>query len=241
MLPSLEKFGKIYEFNMDYEPLTGENAKMEKINMSAEQLIDKHLSALGGKEKVKAVQALKSDGNLELFIQGEAFKGKSIGVYTGNKSYLLFDVGTIKNETYNDGNQVFVLVQGGITEITGDDKQKVMDEKGFLSIARLAQDGFKLEVLGQQKYQILMLAKKGKNEIIYYFDADNYLLNKKEFVESMGGSPMPVTEAYSDYKEFNGIKLPTVIKCDNPVYQFKIIADYKINETFDDSIFKPKQ
>jgi predicted Zn-dependent peptidase len=241
VLPGLEKFGKIYEFNADYEPVTGEKAKMEKVNMSAQELIDKYVKAIGGGDKVKSIQTLVTNGKVELEAQGQTLKGEMIEKSKApNKNYKMLDLTMMKQSTFTNGKDAWVNINGEVTKLEGEELTKVLLTANIMNDTKLVELGFKCEILGKQKNTIVMKATKNNDETVYYFDADTYLISKKESTENMQGALIPVTETFSEWKEFGGIKFPTVSLIENPVYTIKSILDYKVNEAVEDSIFEKK-
>ncbi len=242
VLTSLEKFGKVYEFNMDYEPMTGENAKMEKVDLSAEQLLAKYVKAIGGLEKINSITTLTKSSTVEFGMQGQNFPGTIVEkTKVGNKQYSSLNVqNVLSTEVWADGVNVWMKAQGSIAQAEGDDKDKILKDAVLFADSKLLENGNKCEVLGKQQNNILLkVVYKSGLESTYYFDADNYLIIKKESVEMMGADAMPVTYTYSDFKEFNGMKMPTSIKTDTPIYNISEKADYKFNEVMEDIIFAP--
>ena len=244
VLPTLEKFGKVYEYNMDYQPISGENAKMDKVDLTNEQLIDKYVTAIGGKEKVNSINSMTMTGTMVFEMQGQTFPGDVVEkTKLGNKQYKLFNIpGVTANEVWADGTNAWMKAQATVDQAQGEDKDKILKEAVLFGDAKLLENGNKCEILGKQQNNILLkVTYKSGLESTYYYDADTYLINKIESVEMMGTDPMPITTTFSDYKDFNGIKMPTTVKADNPMYNFKLSVDYKFNEVMDDSIFAPKK
>jgi zinc protease len=244
VIPTLEKFGKVYEFNMDYQPISGENAKMEKVDLTAQQLIDKYVQAIGGKEKINSINTLTMNGTMVFEAQGQQMPGNVIEkTKIGNKTYKYLNIQNVNTqEIWSNGTNAWMKAQGTLSQAEGDDKDKIVKEAVLFGDAKLLDNGNKCEVLGKQQNNILLkVIYTSGLESTYYFDASNYLINKKESVEMMGTDPLPVTETFSDYKEYNGIKMPSVIKSECPIYNMKVTADYKFNESIEDSLFTPKQ
>lgn len=244
VLPSLEKFGKIYEFNMDYEPVSGENAKMDKVDMTATQIIDKYVAAIGGKEKINSINSITINNNIEMSANGQSFKGSMTEkIKSGNKKYSKTSINMIgDNESWFDGTNAWTKAQGSLMQAEGNDKAQIMNDAVLFGDTKLMENGNKCEVIGKQQNSILLkVVYTNALEAVYYFDASNFLLLKKESSLEFNSAQIPVTYSYSDYKDFNGIKMPSVIKEENPIYTIKSIADYKFNEIFEDSIFTPKQ
>lgn len=238
VLPSLEKFGKVFEYNTDYEPITGADAKCEKVNITPQELMNNYLKALGGKDKINSMNTLVSTGKIEMEIQGQKIPGTMTEKYKApNKKYQSMDLGMMQQYSWCDGKKAWMKVGGGLTEAPAEDLEKMKSDAEFMRYAKMLDLGYKLEVIGKQKDMIVVKAFKGKEEATYYFDAETYLLMKKEYSETMQGDVLPITENYSDYKEFNGVKFPTKVSVETPIYSYSGEFKYEINTPMDDSIF----
>lgn len=240
--PSLEKFGKIYDFNMDYEPETGENSKFEAVSLSASALIDKYAAAIGGKAKVNAVKTLKSEAKITFEIQGQSLPGTIVEINKEpNMQYMMMDLGMMKQGTWFNGTKGWMMSGTTTQEATGEDLEKMKVAAGVLPEAKLPELGFKCTVLGKQKGNIVLKAEKDGSETLYYFDAESFLLNKKESAEQMPDGLLPITDTFSNYQDFQGIKLPTVRTTETPIYNISYELGYKLDEDIPNSQFEPEK
>ena len=237
----ISKFGKIYEYNMDYEPETGENAKFEKSALSVSQVCDKYTEAIGGKNKINAVNTLTSTGSVNLEMQGQSVKGSYTEKFKNpNKYYQMMDFGMVKQGTWFNGTKGWALVGTTNQEMTGEDLDRLKGQAGLFKVAKLADGEYQSEVLGLQKGFLVVKSNINGVNTTFYFDANTNLLMKQEYVEKMEDTPMPITETYSDYKSFDGIMFPVKISIVTPMYNIDEELEYKINEEINDSEFQPK-
>ena len=237
----LAKFGKIYEFNMDYEPETGENAKFDKVNMTLDQICNKYADAIGGKSKINSTNTLSAEGKLTFDMQGETVNGSIIQKFkTPNSYYQMMDLGMMKQATWFNGTKAWGMAGGPAQELSGDDLASIKGQSAMFIVAKLADNNYKCEVLGLQKGFIVLKANIEGSDVVFYLDADTYLLMKKESVEKMEDTPLPITETYSEYKNFDGIKFPTKVVVSTPLYSINQELEYKVNPTITDSEFQPK-
>ncbi len=239
--PSLEKFGKIYEYNTDYLPETGAKAKAEKIDLSANQLIDKYVNAIGGKDKINSINTIIATGKIDFSIQGQTLPG-SVEEKTKapNKKYSMMDLGMMQNVYWCNGTKAWMKVGNTTSEAEPDDFEKIKAQSTIMRDANLINLGYKVEVIGKQKDWIVAKVSKNKEELTYFYDAKTFLIVKKEWAEPMQDGMLPVTEIYSDYKDFGGVKFPTTVKLETAMYNYTQSLKYEINSPIDDADFTPK-
>lgn len=238
----LAKFGKIYEYNTDYEPVTGAKAKAEKVDMTPKQLMEKYHNAIGGASKINEINSIEVTGKLEFDMQGQAIPGSVTEKYQRpNKKYAEFDLGIMKTHTYYNGKEGWMAVGPEMQQATGTDLDRVKAQSEFMRDARLLEIGYKMEIIGKQKNYIVAKVTRDKEELTYYFDASSYLLVKKEYNEVMPAGLLPVTETYGDYKEFGGVKFPTSVSVSTPQYSYTSTVSYELNKAMNDADFAPKK
>lgn len=238
----LAKFGKIYEYNTDYEPVTGAKAKAEKVDMTPKQLMEKYHNAIGGASKINEINSIEVTGKLEFDMQGQAIPGSVTEKYQRpNKKYAEFDLGIMKTHTYYNGKEGWMAVGPEMQQATGTDLDRVKAQSEFMRDARLLEIGYKIEIIGKQKNYIVAKVTRDKEELTYYFDASSYLLVKKEYNEVMPAGLLPVTETYGDYKEFGGVKFPTSVSVSTPQYSYTSTVSYELNKAMNDADFAPKK
>ena len=238
---NLAKFGKIYDYDLDLNPISGENAKMDKAGLDAKELIDKYVAAIGGKDKVNSVTSISSEGTIHFEAGDMKTDGKIVEkTKAPNKQYQMVDLGFAKQYSWVDGKDCWSNNNGSEAKLEGSDAEKALADAIFMKETKLNTLGKKCEVLGKQKNNILLkLTNKDNTEKIYYFDASTYLLNKIESTEVTPQGPIPVTVTFINYVNVDGLKLPGEVNMENPMYTMKSKLTYKLNESMDDSIFAP--
>lgn len=238
----LAKFGKIYEYNTDYEPVTGAKAKAEKVDLTPKQLMEKYHNAIGGTGKINEINSIEVTGKLEFDMQGQTIPGSVTEKYQKpNKKFSEFDLGIMKTHTYYNGKEGWMAVGPEMQQATGTDLDRVKAQSEFMRDARLLEIGYKMEIIGKQKNYIVAKVTRDKEELTYYFDASSYLLVKKEYNEVMPAGLLPITETYGDYKEFGGVKFPTSVSVSTPQYSYTSTVSYELNKAMSDADFAPKK
>lgn len=96
----------------------------------------------------------------------------------------------------------------------------------------------KVNVDGSPMFNIKLTDKEG-NAKNYFIDAESYLVRKVKAKVSAQGQEVEVEQNMSDYKNFDGIMMPTKIESKSPMGTANILfEDITFGESFDDSLFK---
>ncbi len=238
----LEKYGNIFEYDLDLNALTGPNAKIEKVSISADDLLDKYAKAIGGKSQINSIKTLIAEGEGNFAFQGQ----KSQVNYTrinkiGNKLYQNIDISGYPQKLWTNGTDAYTDVSGTVVKQTGNDISKFLLEAEILQETKLVQIGFKCEVIGKKDNVILMKAISPSNEeSTLYFDATTFYLLKKETVIKTGSGSEIGVESYSDYSKIGNFTLPRTLVISGPGYSINLNVSYKIDEEVNDNIFEPE-
>ncbi|HCE56675.1 MAG TPA: hypothetical protein DER09_02485 [Prolixibacteraceae bacterium] len=96
----------------------------------------------------------------------------------------------------------------------------------------------KVNVDGKEMYRIKLTTKDGVTKD-YFIDAATNLVSKVKSKVSAQGQTVDVEQILSDYKTIDGITMAMKIEQKSPMGSAVIIIEeVKMNETFDDSVFK---
>ncbi len=234
----LGQFGKVYTYNLDLEP-----KKIEEVSMTAEELIEAHTKAVGGKEAINSVKTIMGKGQVLVSMQGQTMPpGKIIDIWKApNMKYTNIDLGTLKQETWVDGKKAWASQNGIMNAITGKDLVNQLNESIMFFETKLIDLGYNCEVLGKQNGLISMKAKgKDGSEKTYFFDPETFLLAKVERVKESPRGNMPITITFEDYTMISNVMLPGTIKNVSPYFTLTSTLSYEINQPADDSQFNPK-
>lgn len=236
---SLEKFGKLFIYDADLN-----EKNLIKTNLSAEEIIEKYLNAIGGKNAIDKVTSIIAQGNGELIVQGRSFPGEVFQMTQANQRYYLFlDFGIISQKIWIDSNQAWIQssAMASPEKLEGNEFYQISEKAELFYETKLIQKGYKCEVIGKQNDDVLLkvINNIGK-EKTYTFDAKSFLLKKVEYIEDDPQGQMPVTEKYSDYINVNGIKLPSSIENISTYFTTKINFKYELNKNIPNDEFIPQ-
>lgn len=221
------------------------------INLSAqtaEEIINKHIEALGGTENMQAVKSLKVSGFAKVM-------GIDIPYTTYNlapdKTYFEMAIEGFTIKQSYDGITAWSVnpFSGSSTpEVVEGAEAKGIKDRGIIfgRLTTYKNDGATLELLGKEKvdnaeaYKILYTGADG-NKVTYYISTESNLVVKVQKKVVANGSEMDSETTFSDYRKTGDVMMAyamnTKVK-NSPMGSQNITIDkIEINPTFDETIF----
>lgn len=209
---------------------------------TADEVINKYVTAIGGAEKWSKITSLKVEGQIE--VQGLAipFTMQAVHMkwmrvdaeFQGNK---IIDITTpTKGWSQNP-----LMGKSGLEAITADELKTKLDELDVQDeFVNYKEKGSTVEFLGKEEeegtsYNKIKLTTKNGNEKTYYFDLVTNLIYKEETTVKQQGQEIKQSVKYLDYKTLeNGIKM--AFKSDMGMMMM-VTNKVTINPTIDETIF----
>ncbi len=210
---------------------------------TADEVIAKHIEAIGGADAWKKVNSVKMEGTM--LVQG--------ATVTMTQT-VLNGKGTRQDISFGGMNGFLILTptsgwnfmpfqgQAAPEALTAEvvaESQADLDAQG--NLIDYAAKGHTVEYLGKddvegtETYKLKINLKSGKSET-YYFDTKSYLLIRSVAVQKSNGQEMEVTTNFSNYEKLpEGILIPKSIGL--PFGEMNI-TKVTINGPVDESIFK---
>ncbi len=226
---------------------------------TADEIIEKHLAATGGRAALSKLTSRVSIGTITLTTPVGDLKG-TIELYQKkpNKTRTLIKLdatalggGQIVSDQRFDGTNGYVLDSfNGNRDITGE-QLEAMKSGGFPTpFLNYKESGLAVALGNREKvdtrdvYMVQLTPKVGPG-VKAFFDAENFMLVRTILtinVPQLGG-PIDQVVDFSDFRDVDGIKIPYVTKSSNPVQSIvAIVTEVKQNTEIDDSSFaKPAQ
>jgi outer membrane lipoprotein-sorting protein len=217
---------------------------------TAEEIIAKHIDAIGGKDKLNTITSVRMESTLEAM----GISGPSTTTILNGKGY--------RNESEFNGQKVITVYtdKGGWTvnpfagstdpQALPDGQYKASEDYIYIEpFFGYAERGSKVELLGQEKlgdincYKI-KLTNKDNSAATYYLDPSTYQILQITGTTNMMGQDMDVKTTCSDYKKTDyGFVVPQTIQVDIGD-QFSMttkLNKIEVNQPVDASIFEMKK
>ncbi len=191
---------------------------------SADELFQRHLAAVGGREKLLEIRAQHVEGTVRQ-IGGDYFALLSVTNIANDEAphrvrVVIEPIGQPTIKTLFDGQFGWVeLGEGTYDIIVGPRLQNLARDADYLMLPQF-EEAFpqretsdKVEFEGRPMFRAEVTNRYGMTER-HWFDAESGLLTITESAQAVaGGSFRPITVIYREYRDFgNGIKYPRLIE-----------------------------
>ena len=220
-----------------------------RANVTADQVIEKYVVAIGGKEayqklRSRAIKATLQDTAGNPPVKAE-FYAKAPDKWFIE---LKFSEEASMREGADSERHWFKNPDGTVSELNKDDMAAMKNHTDFYRDTRLREIFPKMtlksreKVGGRECYVIEATPKTGEPEKLY-FDTESGLLLRNDWEAKTPDGPLPRSYYLEDYQQVDGIKFPHTFRqpaTDIPGWTFKI-TEIKHNVTVDDAMFKKPQ
>jgi outer membrane lipoprotein-sorting protein len=223
-------------------------AAAQDASPSVDQILDKYVQAIGGKEAVQKITSRVSKGAFEMEQMGgdattEIYEKAPNKMYSVTSSSM----GEFKrgfNGTVGWSNNPMQ----GLVELSGPQLADMKRSSDFYRAIKLKElypkrtlKG-KEAVNGHDAYVVELTPGEGSPET-WYFDTDSGLVVRMQTSMETPNGPMDVDSTLSDYRDVDGVKVPFTIHQSLGQFDFTIkLNDVKQNVPIDDKVFdKPAQ
>ncbi len=210
---------------------------------TADEIIDKHLAALGGKDVINKINSIYTESTLDV-----------MGNQANTTTYLVNGKG-YKNEIDFNGNMIVQVVtdKGGwqVNPMMGSatpdtltaEQHKASKAQIYIggNLLDYKAKGYKAE-LGEKEGQnyVLKLTSPENITSTYYIDPSSYMIVKSNTKGAMQGQDINITTTYADYRKTDaGYMMP--FKTESDLGQFTlsyVINKVEINKPIDLAIFE---
>jgi hypothetical protein len=212
---------------------------------TVDEVIDKYINALGGKQKLKTLRSIKIVGEMQ-----------NQGITMGITTSILKGVGIRSDITVPDMGSGFIIATPtkgwSFMSFTGPQKPQTLSAEQISNAQpsidlqgafyNYKQKGIQVELVGKEMvdslhcYKIKITFKSGK--VMHYFiDDQQYRRVRLLTTETENGVPTEIATTYSDFRPTpEGYWFPYVQTSKNGTLQVSFVA---INPPLKPSIFKP--
>ena len=210
---------------------------------SIDDIVNKHIEALGGADNIKKVSSIKMLGNInaggtQIPVTVYLVNGKSFRVEFTASGMTGYQIIT-NSKGWN------FMPFGGQKQpepMTDDDVKKNQDNLDvFDELVFYKEKGNAVESLGKEDiegtecFKLKVTLKSGK-EKTFYLATDNYLILKKVEKATVNGAEMEVSEVLSNYKKIGDVNLPYTIA--NSMQGQVDFSSIEVNPKIDPSVFE---
>jgi len=208
-------------------------------NLTAPQVIEKYVQAIGGKEKLDAVKdvtmkmtaEVANMGSIETILKQKAPNKLLTSTTMG---------GMVMQEQKFDGTKGVNAQMGQKQAIEGKELESLKAQATLFSESKYAEMGYTLtlkgveQVEGKNAYQIEAVSSSG-DKLTEFYDVATGL--KIRSVQVEGGTT--VVSDYADYKEVNGVKFPHTLSISGlaPFPLKFTVQSIEVNKGIDDAVF----
>ena len=204
--------------------------------MTAQNVLEKYIEAIGGKEKLMGVESYSLMAEAEM--QGTIL---NLEVKKTSKNQYMQDVKVMGNSMSKqvvDGDKGYMVMQGQRKDLGEDELKKVKEESAPFPELNLLNTDVALEgvevIDGKKAYKI-----KISDEKTSFYDIETGLKVQDAVSVEAQGQQVNTTFDYTDYKEVSGIKFPFLfIQTMGPQKFDFIVKEIKVNEGVSDVDFE---
>ena len=207
---------------------------------TAEEIVAKHIDAVGGKDKIEKIQNLVMVGSLT--VQGASVSVTTTAVQGKLQRQDISVMGMANFVLMTDKEGwTYMPIQGQQKPepSTPEDVKESLPDLDLFPLYNYAAKGSKIESLGKEDvegtecFKLKVTFSTGKDETIF-IDPTSYMIVREKTKKKANGQEMEITTDLSDYKDVEGVKLPFSIGAQ---FGTLIITSIKANQTIDEKIY----
>lgn len=235
VLPGLEKLG--YPVNY-YDRFGAKTSKPEQkkvdANVTVQTVLNNYIAAIGG-DKTKSIKSLVA--TYSATVQGMALNLKSISTTEGKTATVVSGMGMELQKSVFNGKTGYNAQQGQKVDLT---PEEIADFKysaqPFPELTLVNKPGVKLAGIENFEGKEAYIIADGKKK--QFYDVKTGLLLGTTIELEAEGQKFVQTIVYNNYKDYDGIKLPSQFTMNVGVDMVFDLQDVKFNQTVDDSEFE---
>ena len=230
----IKPFGELKYYDVDGNEYDPEAAKAAVADISATDIINKYIDAIGGRERLEKIEDISRIVRAKVQGQDLTIEMKSKG---NNMSSTVVKFGPmeVQKSIFNNG-KARVTVQGQTQEVPeGPQLEALKRESILFPELYFEQMGAKLEVMGVEKvgskdtYKVSVTINGSTS--LNYFDVESGLKLKEE----SQGQGLEVSE----FQEVNGVTFAKTVKLINPqMGALDATVEVEVNTNFTPDLFK---
>lgn len=232
----LEKYGEVKYFDVYGNEKTAPVEKKAAAGVTAESILKKSIEAQGGEAAMKMVKDVSMTGSAS--VMGQKLDLTMKYVIPGGYLQTISMSGTALSKQLVKDGKYTVSQQGQEAPLEDDDKEELDESSALFTEAYILNKGeykFNLkgveQVDGKDAYNVEIKSPKGRTYNYFYDVASSLRVKETKTEEGAANAKALVQMFITEYKTFNGVKLPVKMTLD--AGQLKIsmdLTDVKINQ-----------
>ena len=238
---SLSEFGEINYYDTYGNQLVIEEGVADA-NITADMVIDKYISAIGGKEKLMAVKDISINMGAEMM--GQAVEMTLIQKAPNKIVSKLTTQGMTIQESIFDGTKGKQGQMGQSAAMSPEDIKTIKKQATLFPEMKLKEMGNTLKLVGTEQvdgknaYVIEITDADGK-KVTNFFDTESHLKIREINVIEAGEQTITLTNDLLDYKPVDGILFPHTRTTSGatPAPLTMKVTEIKVNSGVEDSVF----
>lgn len=180
-------------------------------------VVEQAIKAHGGADALNKAQTRSRNGRGELTISGNiAFKAEEI-VSLPERCRTVLEAAGIRRVIVLNGDKGWMLTGGTTQEMNKEMLAELREEPyvwWLMTLTPLQKEGFELTPLPDVKVNgedasVIKVSHRGHADVRMFFDKKTGLLVKIARRAKEAGIPLDKEYSYSDYRDYDGVKLPT--------------------------------
>ncbi len=213
-----------------------------KGEITAQQVLDAYIQAIGGKEKLGKVEDLwiKMQTEMQGMPLAMEMKKKNPNMFSMSVSMM----GNVISQQVMNGAKGKESGMGGARTLQGDDLAQLREQAWIFPELEYQSAGFQLdltgieEINGKEAYRVKVVSPSGKISTDYYCKVTGLKLRSLSTQDSPMGQ-LTIPTDYEDYKEVNGILFPFSVKQTvGPQVLNMKVSEVKVNSGLTTNDFK---
>ncbi|HLT71433.1 MAG TPA: hypothetical protein VKZ75_02215, partial [Cyclobacteriaceae bacterium] len=240
--PKLERFGEVKYYDIYGNPYTPSTQASLPADLTVEKVIQDYIQALGGLEKINAVNSYKvsskaSVPGAELVINNYWKKPNKISVEISANGNLFQ---TVKS----DGKEVSIEMMGQKSPVDDATREQTLFESYIVPELVYEKAGVTLKLQGVEKvedkdaYAIEYTYPSGSTATSY-FDTESGLKIKSVRVVKTPQGEVTQSTRYADYEEKGGVKFPQTVTQDVGPQTLKMeVTSMEVNVPVEEEVFQ---
>jgi outer membrane lipoprotein-sorting protein len=208
---------------------------------TADEIIQKHLQAIGGADAWKKVNTMSMEGTMNVMGNNLVVKVTQVHMKGSRQDISVAGMNNYSLNTPSYGYNYWpVQGQTKPEPMTPEDVKESLDDLDLQgNFVDYAAKGHTVEYLGTEDIEgtechKIKLTRKNSGPQTVYIDPSSYYIVRAVTKRKSNGQEMDMKTDLSDYREVNGVKVPFSI---TQAFGTLIMTSVKINEPVDETLF----